>query len=223
MKYFKIAVSLDIKEIGNFPQIQKFKKGYDDDRKESCSQIARYYFGKKPDVNIDFDCLELAKKAKLTDYMSASYLNDLTGLLASKNLHQFLTDLRTVDHVDYTVPIYQDGIIVSEGYKWIHFIQSYPDIINFVESDFFLDHSEANYKRLSLKSFVDYRTEQDRALYKINSKRLVLRSELVSKFDILRLGVVRNETFITEEVKNAMVERQFSGIVYEQADFLIVE
>ena len=44
MKYFKLETSLNMKEIGNYPQIQDFKKGYDVDKKESCSQIARYYF-----------------------------------------------------------------------------------------------------------------------------------------------------------------------------------
>src|SRR5688572_13073895 len=123
MKYFKLDFSLNKKEIGNYPQIQDFKKGYDDDRKETCSQIARYYFGKRPDMEIDFDCLELANKARLTDYISSSYLNSLTGLLVSDNLFSFFSGLRMVSYISYKAPIYQKGNLLSVDYEWIHFIE----------------------------------------------------------------------------------------------------
>jgi hypothetical protein len=222
MKYFKLESSLNKKEIGNYPQIQDFKKGYDDDRKESCSQIARYYFGKRPDVEIDFDCLELANKARLTDYISSSYLNSLAGLLVSDNLFSFFSGLRVVSYISYKAPIYQKGNLLSADYRWIHFIERYSEMINYPESDFFLDNSEVRRKKISIRSFAEYENEQDKAQYAINSERLVLRKEIAEKFDVLRIGVVRDETYVTETVKNEMINKGFTGIVYRPADYLIV-
>jgi len=223
MRYFKLEFSLDKKEIGEYPQIQKFKKGYNANKQESCSQIARYYFGKRPDVEIDFDGLELANKAKLTDYLSSSYLNALTGLLVSDNLYNFFSGLQMASHISYLSRIYQKGDLISENYRWVHFIESYPEIINYSKSDFFLDHSEVNFKKLSIRSFVEYKNEQEKVRYKINSHRLLLKKELAIKFDILRIGVVKNETYVKETVKNEMVNHGFAGIVYEPADYLILD
>ena len=223
MKYFKLETSLNKKEIGNYPQIQDFKKGYNDDKKESCSQIARYYFGKRPDVEIDFDCLELANKARLTDYISSSYLNSLTGLLVSDNLFSFFSGLRLVSYISYKAPIYQKGNLLSADYRWIHFIEKYSEMINYPESDFFLDHSEARFKKLLIRSFAEYKKEEDKTQFAINSKRLVLKKEHADKFDVLRIGVVKNETYVTEIVRNEMINKGFTGIVYESADYLIVD
>jgi len=223
MKYFKLDFSLDKREIGNYPQIQNFKKGFDDDKKESCSQIARYYFGKKPDLEIDFDCLELAKKARLTDYVSSSYLNSLTGLLVSDNLFSFFSGLRLVSYISYKAPIYQKGNLLSADYRWIHFIEKYSEMINYPESDFFLDHPEARFKKLLIRSFAEYKIEEDKTQFAINSKRLVLKKEHADKFDVLRIGVVKNETYVTEIVKNEMINKGFTGMVYESADHLIVD
>lgn len=223
MKYYKIEFSLDKKVIGDYPQIQKFKKGYNPNRQESCSQISRYYFGIKPDVAVDFNCLELSSKAKLTDYVSASYLNALTGLLISRELYDYLLELRIPEHSFYQAYVYQKDVLITNNYVWIHFINSYPELIDYPKSEFFLDHSEANYKEISVSSFTEYEKVQNKVRYKVNAKKLVLKKELVSKFDVLRIGVVRSEIFITEAVKDEMIAKGFTGIVYEPADYLIVE
>lgn len=222
MKYFKLEYSLDKREIGDYPQIQKFKKGYDQHKPESCSQIGRYYFGIKPDVEIDFDCLQLTGKAKPTDYVSSSYLNSLTGMLISPDLNKFLSHLRLPDHISYSTGLYQKDQLISNGYKWIHFIKSYPETVSFVNSEFFLDHPEAGYKKIFIKSFAEYQEKQAKISYKINSQKLVLNSKYVSRFDVLRIGVVKNETYVTESLKDEMIAKRFTGLVYEPADYLII-
>lgn len=223
MNYYKLEFSLVKKEIGDYPQVQKFKKGYNSNRQESCSQIARYYFGVKPDVEIDFNCLELSSKAMLTDYMSSSYLNALAGLLISQRLYDFFSGLRVPNHISYKACIYQKEKLVSDNYLWVHFISSYPELIDYSKSNFFLDHSEANFKKVLIASINEYKDLQDKVRYKVNTDKLVLKKELADKFDMLRIGVVRNETYVTESVKDEMIAKGFTGIVYEPADYLIVE
>ncbi|HVG17078.1 MAG TPA: hypothetical protein VM935_19050 [Chitinophagaceae bacterium] len=223
MKYYKLEFSLDKKEIGDYPQIQKFIKGYNPNKQESCSQIARFYFGIKPDVEVDFNCLGLSSKAKLTDYLSASYLNALTGLLISRKLCDFLSGLRIPDNISYQAHVYQNEKLISDNYLWMHFINSYPELINYSKSDFFLDHSEANFKKVDITSFDEYKALQDKVRYKVNSNKLVVKKEFDDRFDLLRIGVVRNETYVTEIVKDEMVAKEFTGIVFEPADYLVVE
>jgi len=214
---------LDLKEIGDYPQIQNFRKGYNPNRRESCSQISRFFFGKKPDVEIDFDCLEMATKAKLTDYVSCSYLSQLTGLLVSNKLFKFLSALKMPDHISYAAPIYQKGETLSSDYKWVHFTGFYPEMINFPASNFYLDHSEVNYKELSINSLLEYNAAQNNIQYKINAKKLVLKQEVAYASDILRIGSVRNETYISEVIKNEVITQGFTGMVFEPADYLVVE
>lgn len=224
MKYFKLDSSSRIKDVGDFPQIQKFKNGYDYGRRESCSQISRYFFGKKPDIEIDFDGLELSKKAKLTDNLSASYLNELTGLLVSKNLYDFFSSLRTAEYLIYSTSIYQNGSILSKDYKYLHYIRSYPEMINYAASAFFLNHSDVNYKNIQINSFAEYDHENEKSRYIIKAKKLVSRKEMANEFDVLRIGLVVNaHTYITDGIKDEMVAKGFTGMTYKAADFLVVE
>lgn len=223
MYYYKLEFSLEKQEIGDYPQVQKFKKGYDSNRKESCSQIARYYFGMKPDIEIDFNCLELSNKARLTDYVSSSYLNALAGLLISQRLYDFFLGLRLPEYISYQAYIYQKEKLVSDSHLWAHFVKSYPEIIDYSKSNFFLDHSEVNYKKVAISSINDYKDLQNRVRYKVNTDKLVLKKVFADKFDVLRIGVVRNETYVTESVKNEMIAKGFTGLVFEPADYLIIE
>jgi|GEM_PF-3372248 len=222
MKYFKLEFCLEKSIVGDFPQIQQFKKGYDPNRRESCSQVGRYFFGKKPDVEIDFDGLQLSNNAKLTDYVSSSYLNSLTGLLVSERLFDFLMTLNSVEFVSFPTKIYQKEQIVSNSYKWLHFVEVYPGMINFPKSHFFLDHSEAKYKEVKVDSFEMYSVMQNQTSYDINSKRIVLNPNTVSHLDVLRLGTISCDTYVTESVKELLIENKFTGLVYEPAENLIL-
>ncbi len=222
MKYFKLNHTLDLKIIGDFPQIQTFKKGYDSKRDNSCSRIGRY-ISEIPTIPFDFDGLELAKKAKLTDYTIAAYLSDLSGLLVNPALYDFLSKIQVVDYVKYPVKIYRSGELITDEYTWLHYSRSYPEFINFEKSDFYLDHSEAHYKKLSLKNYESFLNAKKNSDYIIESKRLVLKKTLVSEFDVLRIGIVKFDTYVTEAIKNQMVDKGFTGIVYEPADYLIIE
>lgn len=223
MTYYKIQFSLDKKEVGDFPQIRELKKGYNSTKKESCSQISRYYFGIKPDVQIDFDCLELSIKAKLTDLLSSSYLNMLTGLLISRKVYDYFLSLRVPEHICYSALVYQKDQIIADNYLWMHFTGNYSQIIDFSKSQFYLDHSDANYQILKIKSLSDFEAMQSRSSYKINARQLYLKKDIALQFDIMRLGIVRNDIFITDAVRQEMIARGFSGITYEYVDYLIVE
>jgi hypothetical protein len=220
MKYFKIDYTTDLKVIGDFPQIQTFIKGYDSNRDNSCSRIGRY-ISEIPTIPFDFDGLELAKSAKLTDYISASYLSILSGLLITKVLYDFLGKLRVVNYLRYPVKIYSGGELITDEYTWLHYSRSYPEFIDFEKSEFYLDHPEVNYKKLSLKTYESFLEEKAHSNYIIESKRLVLKKGLASQLDVIRLGVIKGASYVTEVVKDEMCDRGFTGIVYEQAEYLI--
>lgn len=222
MKFYKLKFSLDLKEIGDYPQIQNFKKGYNPNRRESCSQISRYFFGKSPDVEIDFDCLKLSTRAKLTDYVSCSYLSQLTGLLVSNELYKFLSALKMPTHISYAAPIYKKDETHFSDFKWVQFTKSYPEIIDYQTSEFYLDHSDVCYKKITINSYPEYKVAQDNVQYKINAKKLVLKRTILNEFDVVRIGIVCNEIYITEVIKDEMVTKEFTGIAFEPADNLLV-
>lgn len=220
MNYFKLDSDIDIKVIGAYPQIQKFKTGYDSSRPESCSRIGRY-ISETPVIPFDFDGPALENKAKLTDYISASYLSDLTGLLISNRLHEFITKQRIVDYIEYPVKIYRENKPIPGSYSWLHYNKSYPEFIDFSKSQFYFDHPESGFKEISIKSYEVYLQEKARSNYIIESKRLGLKKALVNEFDIIRIGVIKGATYVKEDVKIKMHAEGFTGITFEPVSYLI--
>lgn len=219
--FYKIEPSIEISVVGDFPQIQKFKKGYNMNRRESCSQIARYFFGKKPDVQVDFDGLQLSNKAKTTDYLSSSYLNNLTGMLVSSGLFNYLTSLKIPEFIKYRATIYKKEQILAEDFYWIHFIKSYPELINFSESSFFLNHSEVKFKDIYINDILEYTQKQSSVAYKIEAKRLVLHKGAIN-FDLIRIGIIENRLLVTEEIMRDLVSKNFMGFQFNPADNIVI-
>lgn len=222
MKFYKIEPCLDLREIGDFPQVQNFKSGYDSRRPESCSRIGRFD-SEVPAIDFDFDGMQLTNKAKLTDYLCASYMSNLSGLLVNNSLLSFMQSKRVVDNLVYPVGLYRNDQKLPDKYFWIHYTRTYPEFINFKDSRFFLNHSEAKYKEVIIHSHVDYLEKQDASQYIIDSKHLVIKTEFAKEIDFLRIGVIKYETYVNEKVKNEMDIRGFTGMTYELADYLIFE
>ncbi|MBX3241409.1 MAG: hypothetical protein KIT80_18000 [Chitinophagaceae bacterium] len=222
MKFYRILPLLDLKEIGDYPQIQDFKTGFDSRRPESCSRISRYD-SEVPPLDIDFDGMQLTKKTKLTDFVSASYMSKLTGLLVSESLLSYITSKRIVETLIFPVGLYYKDEKLSAKYFWIHYSKAYPEIIDYKQSKFFLNHSEVKYKDVTISSYQDYLKKQEASQYTIDSKYLVLMKEYLKDFDIFRIGIIKSETYITEEIKEEMVAKKFTGMVYEPVDYIIVE
>lgn len=220
MELFKLKFDLNLKITGAYPQIQKFIKGYDSEKVTSCSQVGSMFFSKLPNVSLDFKCLELAKKAKLTDYMSCSYLNELTGLLVSDSFRNFLMKFNLPNSMKYEASIYQNGDILSSNYCWMHYTSTYPEAIQFDASEFFLDHPEANYKKIEIASYNDFKSAETKFPYFINSKRLVLNSKFITRFDLIRIGVIHHETFVNEKLKDNIIGEKFTGIDFEKINCL---
>ena len=222
MKFYIFKHSLSIPDVGVFPQVQDFKSGYDNRRPESCSRISRYE-SEVPLLNFDFDGMQLKSKAKLTDYLTASYMSDLSGLLVSGYLCSYIKSKRIVENIIYPVGLYSNNEKLSNEYYWIHYTKTYPEIINYKQSKFFLNHNEAKYKEIIIESNEDFVMKQEGSEYIIDSRYLVLKKEITEQFDFLRIGVVKNATYVTEAVRDEMIAKGFTGIVYEPADYLIVE
>lgn len=223
MKYYLLSHTLDLKIIGAFPQIQTFIKDYDSDRVESCSKIGRYYCGQIPEKRIDFDGLELAKKARLTDYTIAAYLNDLCGLLVSQDLYNYLKELHMVDYITYDAKIYQKNSHEAFAtYKWIHYTRNYPEMIDYKKSHLYEDHHNPTYRKLPVGSYEEYLSMREKVNYVIKPVRLVLRKEMAGQYDVLRVGVIKSETYVIEAVKKR-IEMSFTGIEFKPADYLVVE
>ena len=222
MRFLKLSTSLNLKEIGDYPQIQTFKKGYDSSRPESCSRISRYD-SEVPALTFDFDGMQLTKTAILTDCLNASYMSTLTGLLINDSFRSFISSKRIVENMIYPVGLYRGDEKLPNKYSWLHYTKIYPEMINYKLSHFFLNHSEANFKQIPISSYEEYLREQGITEFIIDSTYLVLRRNIASSFDILRIGVIKYETYVTEEVKDEMVANGFTGLVYEPADFLVID
>ena len=203
-----------MKEIGNFPQIQKFIKNYDDDKENSCSNIARYSIDEKTKLAFDFDGLQIGKKTILTDYMSCSYLNSLAGLLISKRFFEFIKSCKFPEYECFNVKIYQNETYIDNEYYWIHYIKKYPELINFNKSIFFINHPEANYKILNIKSNDELYRFQKSINYLIDFKHMVLNKDVLSEFDFFRLGTIDGETYINDNMKKKMIDFGINGLVY---------
>jgi len=134
MQYYIFKEACDTKETGPvYPQIQKWKPGYDDDKPDS---YYSYYTAAKsgdfPDFTPDLDSLIIHGRAKPTDIMSSVIS---TGFIISKKLKVLFDQFVFPPHRFYPAKVLHKKIEIGD-YYFMHIISNYSDFVNYPKSTF---------------------------------------------------------------------------------------
>lgn len=227
MKYFIMEESLNEKIIGgNFPQVYKFIKGYDEDAPNALFSLYKYR-NAFPDYVPNLDGVMLAGYAKLTDFISNGFSNRLR--IMSPRAKAVLGQYNLCSHQFYPLGLYKRKI--KHDYFLFHIVSDYSDFVDYERTSFqeydlisgyksesFFVHSKAEFweKREAIK------TEKDIS-WGIWGDRIVMNKDFNHELDFFVISILDANTYVSERLKNAIETAGLTGWEFTPATNLIVE
>ncbi|HEY4194022.1 MAG TPA: DUF1629 domain-containing protein [Mucilaginibacter sp.] len=230
MKYYTFEPACDTKETGPvYPQIQKWKPGYD-----SNSATSFYsYLKKSKDVFADFipnlDGLIVNGRARPTDLVS-SFTSG--GFIVSEKLKLIFEKHNLAPHRFYPAKvIYKSKNL--EGYFWMHVISNLTDFIDYSDSAFVISKhfdpspipikliSKENYLEKA-KSLEDDYSKNNGSYLSIKSEKLKLDDRFDRKLDFFTIGNFDNRFYISQDLRDSIIENHITGCDIKPANHIMI-
>ncbi len=234
MQYFILKEAVATKETGpEYPQIQKWKPGYNDDKSDS---IFSYWEASNrgqvfPHFEPNLDAMVLHGKAKPTDLISGG---TSVGLLISQKLKNIFKEFNFPPHRFYPAIILHKNTALGPYYL-MHMISKYfEDYLDFVEygkSNFLIEavdgrpiesirlHSKQEYLDVSAK--LQEQTSKEKTFYAVSAHLIRFNNGFDKNLDCFRapFGI---DYYISQKLKNALVKDNITGFNITRANNIIV-
>lgn len=232
MQYYIFKEACDTKETGPvYPQIQKWKPGYDDDKTDSYySYYEASCRGRTfPDFTPDMDALVIHNNAKVTDLVSSGIS---IGFVVSSRLKILFEQFKFPPHRFYPTKIKHKNDDL-DGYYFMHIISNYYvdylDAVDYGKSVFVISGISKDHPRpITLTSKLDYleKSKQLQDDAKVNKIFRSIRAEKIyftSGFDksldcfVAPFGV---SYFISQRLKDSLLENNVTGCDIQPSDLI---
>lgn len=212
--YYKFLNSIDSKEIGYHPQLKEtWLKGVD--------YWAPNSFANTPiEGRIDFDIIfpkfELAKNGHLTDRLSTGCLTS-DFFVVSEKLLSVLQAHKMDQYQQFPIEI---GV---PGGKAKYLILYFPfsrdnDFINWEDSVFIRELPSGVTTEEKFKSAREYNLARDS--HQLLPDNLFFREGSMDDLDIFKFKWIEGATYVSEKLRQAMLDVEISGIRFESAEWL---
>jgi hypothetical protein len=230
MQYYIFKEACDTKETGHeYPQIQKWKPGYDDDKPDS---FYSYYLAAKaggfPDFTPDMDSLILHGRAKPTDLLS--FATSVNGLMISEKLKTLFEQFSFPPHRFFPAKVIYKKTELDAHY-FMHIVSDYTDFVDYPKSSFITCASfNKDPQTITLTSkynFLDKAKQlQDDSLNidhrYIKAKEIHLTPEFDKSLDFFEIGRFDINFYISQALKDAIIKNGITGCDIQPTDNLIV-
>jgi hypothetical protein len=157
---------------------------------------------------------------KITDSMSEASISG-SGILINNKIKSILLCFNLMPHKFYEVII--ETKKESMSYYWLHFIKqdSVLQNIDYPKSKFYWTEYGYKEQNLSLKSYKDYlqkKKERD-FMWGISANNIVFTGKFDENLDFFHLATLFTPKmlFISERLKNALIENKITGIEITEA------
>ncbi len=230
MQYYIFKEACATKETGPvYPQIQKWKPGYDDDRLNS---YFSYYLASKqgefPDFTPDLDSLIMHGKAKPTDIVSSIIS---IGFVVSKKLKEVFEHFAFPPHRFYPAKLMHKN--AGFDYYFMHIISDYTDFVDFGKSTFITcGFSNSDPQPITLTSKQDYINKakqlQDDSFVKqltyrsIQAKEIHFNGEFNKQIDFFQINRFDINFCISQRLKDAITENAITGCDIQPTNRIII-
>jgi hypothetical protein len=232
MQYYQFQEACATKETGQeYPQIQKWKQDYDDDKVDSYYSYweASARGSIFPDFEPDMDALILHSRAKATDLLSGA---TTIGFIISQKLKLIFEEFKFPPHRFYpTKIIYKKTAL--EGYYLMHLIskhfEDYLDDVDYTRSTFIIcGIAGSNSQPIELTSKDDY-LNQSRQLQEdfkenkisrhISAKKIYFNESFDKTLDCFKapFGI---HYYISQRLKDALIDNGVTGCEIQFADLI---
>ncbi|TWI93799.1 hypothetical protein JN11_04947 [Mucilaginibacter frigoritolerans] len=233
MQYYIFKESCATEETGPvYPQIQRWRSGYDDDKPDS---FYSYYLiakgGAFPDFIPNMDSLLLHGKAKTTDLLS--FATSVTGFMINKKLKMLFEQFVFPPHRFYQAKVIHKQVQIND-YWFMHIISDYTDFVDYPKSAFITSgFSNSEPKPITLMSKQDYINKakqlQDNSFIKklpyrsINAKKIHLNEKFNKDLDFFQINRFDINFYMSQELKDAIIRNGITGCDILPADNLIIK
>ncbi len=214
MKYIVASESAETKVVGDYPQGGQMIEPYDLRAANSIWSIAKYKGQLVPFVP-NMGQIKLDPKAKITDIISLGLLHG-SGLWINTKVKQILDNSNLPPHQYFKTVIKHK--IQSYEYYWFHIATDLRSEIDFSSSFFYQGredsgNKETGYQFEDYADYLDYTTTDDRMKYGLpRAKTLFFLKKFNPKFDIFYIGKFDHSTYISNELKSKLLERDITGL-----------
>jgi hypothetical protein len=231
MQYYIFKEACDTKETGHvYPQVQKWKPGYDDDKPDS---FYSYYLAAKggtfPGFTPDMDSLILHGRAKPTDLLS--FATSITGFMISKKLKTIFGEFSFPPHRFYPANILHKKIAL-EGYYFMHIISDYTDFVDYPKSTFITcGFSNSDPQPITLTSKQDYINKAKQlqndsfvkqlAYRSIQAKEIYFNEKFNKKIDLFQIDRFDINFYISQNLRNALIENEITGCDFQSTSRIL--
>ncbi len=212
MKLFKLEQSVEGPIIGDFPQVQE-KWPWPMDRWGENSYAMTPLKG-PIEFDIIFPYFELAKRAKLTDWVSAVNV-DRNYFMVSTRLLALLKGFVWDEYQYFPVPVHTPNEIVD--YHLIYF--PWP------RQDEYIDWKSSIFQHIVPSGAIEEIQFENSGRYlmehtdDVKMEKAVIFSENIT-LDLFRFKNYNSGFYVSERLKNAMEAAGMTGIVYEIPEWL---
>lgn len=229
MNYYKILSSNSTEETGceNF-QIESIEGKYNHWGENSIRRLG-YLEELNESFELNIPVLRLASNSKTTDVLCSGILRDFyQGITISSRLKALLLKHKLPKHKLYRLKliqnlrnvngyfrlvIYNDGLDyidfdASKIFKYFHFEKNRDTSIKFKQSQ-------------EVRSFYKKEVINSQPLFTLKSDFLILKQGF--KFDLFALGYINKGYYVSENLKTAIEESNFTGMRFEAAPEIVVE
>lgn len=231
MQYFILKEACATKETGPvYPQIQKWKPGYDDGKPDSFySYWKASKGGEFPEFEPNMDSLIMHTRAKPTDMVSSGVS---LGFVISEKLKSIFQDFQLPPHRYFPAKIIHKKVPL-DGYYFMHIISNYIDFVDYKKTTFFTcgfnNIDPMPIPITSKEDFIKKAEElQDDSFIKklpyrsIHSNHICFNGDFDRNLDLFEIGRFNINFYISEKLKNALTENGITGCNIKPTEDLII-
>ncbi|MBL4715988.1 MAG: hypothetical protein JKX95_05085 [Bacteroidia bacterium] len=219
MKYYILSHASDQKVIGEYPQTKPTEAPYQNGLFDPDSR-SNLENDKFPEIPPKLD-LELDKKAKLTDIISASNIQAV-GLFINEKVKNILSEFNILNHEFYEGSLSHNG--KTDPYFWLHIVNDSLKGIDFensifAETDLFGD--KVNEVRVDSESDWYIKNKECEDMNFLNADKLVFTANFMDRnYDIFLFPYIHHYIIVSERVIQSLEDFKITGYHIKKADFI---
>lgn len=221
MSFFKFSESIEIGEIGEFPQSPKMVNGYNVESEDSLYKVN---WNERIPNQPNLISFELSRKARLTDVISSVTVNSQAALLISNDLLNFFKGYNLPNEVQCFNAAVIHGSITHEDYHLLFVYERGLDFIDFSNS-YFERKSFFDYRKVSnvqFQSKYDYleKLEIDKITGDLCSYEPLKLSLLLHEipYDLVRISLGINGYLVSSRLSESLRRSTFTGFELASLD-----
>jgi hypothetical protein len=221
MKYYKFNYAVDTEETGHvFMQIKDESSALNRERLNSVFLLESDKF---PAFVPNLNYYELETAAKLTDLLSGGIPPGangglVDGFIINKKLRNIFQQ-----HITCKCQYYPTCIKVKnnfyDDYFFMHVVSDLPDYIDYEKTPFFIKEYGDDLGSVKVNSKTEYESfnKQLEGMKFLSSNKPNLKKEIIGQYDLFVETHFKYSFYISEKLKNTLLEAKITGISFEDA------